>query len=802
MSDKLLIDNIEDACFYQKSLIAIIDEGIKETITYHELELRYKSLSEQLIAIINYEKASKADTSLPPLVAILTNKNIGSIIAPIAVLRSHSAFIPIDPDLPSSYQLQILQHSKAQILLIDEENFTKIGKIWTPVELPPIIVIDRNGRFIHRYGGSIYDNFQTPTNSKKKDPILYILYKNEVIEGRLSDLGGEEGETLEGVAPNNNKANAVMITNAGIRNVLKFFISYLRLNDTDKVLSLMPLSCDASLIEIFIPLIIGGTLVLGTSTATIEDPQRLMTVIDKYHITLLQGTTRMFEALLDNEWNGKKDLQLMIANENGFNNFFDISNPFATRLYSLVNKCRNVYLVYGHSETCIWSSCYWLENQNLTGNDNGNGMLPKFPEIRLSSALTASQPTCQFLIGQPISNTTFYILNKRLQPVKPGQLGELYIGGSGLAKGYLYNNKQTKMKFIKNPFVENRYSRLYKTGQIVCKIRNSLTNGWDYICIDGLKPEIVLQDDLLSVSIDICRSLSNDFISLTTKSLPKLFSGLLGSASTRVQKAIIPFSPSSSIADEANVNGGDNTTDLPKGQISSFTSVTTQATDQSNASTGAVPSSNSGGVTSNNTNNNLLNRNRRRSSVLKKALIIPSGHCYQPPESVLNDGNNGLGTLLTLSQDQGEEEQEKEEGRENGGSQRKKSSGLATEGNEDEEEEDEDEEDEAEENEAEEDGNQKEEVQQQQNDPTSLNSNQDQTQTLQGSRRQTRQAILISTPSFKSNKSGGGAANGVLSPQSSASPFPTTASIQVNVSSPLEFSQPVQLLVGRQLSFR
>ncbi|MDZ8184107.1 MAG: amino acid adenylation domain-containing protein [Nostoc sp. ChiSLP02] len=70
-------------------------------------------------------------------------------------------------------------------------------------------------------------------------------------------------------------------------------------------------------------------------------------------------------------------------------------------------------------------------------------------------------------IGKPIANTQLYILDKYLQPVPTGVVGELHIGGLGLARGYLNQPELTALKFIPNPFSKQEGDRLYKTGDLV-----------------------------------------------------------------------------------------------------------------------------------------------------------------------------------------------------------------------------------------------------------------------------------------------------------------------------------------------
>ena len=95
----------------------------------------------------------------------------------------------------------------------------------------------------------------------------------------------------------------------------------------------------------------------------------------------------------------------------------------------------DVWNLYGPTETTIWSAIHKVES--------GEGSVP---------------------IGRPIANTQTYILDDHLRPVPIGAHGELYIGGDGLARGYLKRAERTEEKFIPNPFSNKPGSRLYRTG--------------------------------------------------------------------------------------------------------------------------------------------------------------------------------------------------------------------------------------------------------------------------------------------------------------------------------------------------
>jgi non-ribosomal peptide synthetase component F len=101
----------------------------------------------------------------------------------------------------------------------------------------------------------------------------------------------------------------------------------------------------------------------------------------------------------------------------------------------LLMRVGELWNMYGPTETTIWSSIQKVE---------------------------LGQP---IRLGDPIGNTQFYVLDEAMQPVRPGQIGELFIGGDGLARGYLNNPQLTRERFVANPLRSGEL--IYRTGDLV-----------------------------------------------------------------------------------------------------------------------------------------------------------------------------------------------------------------------------------------------------------------------------------------------------------------------------------------------
>lgn len=248
------------------------------------------------------------------------------------------------------------------------------------------------------------------------------------------------------------------------------------INEKDRLLSITTISFDIAGLELYLPLIKGAALILADHETT-RDGRLLLELIKSENINFLQATPTTWSMLLDSGWNEPLPLKALCGGE---------AMP-ADLAKELVMKCDTLWNVYGPTETTIWSS---------------------IKQIKAEDTLIT--------IGKPIGNTQFYIIDEQDQLVAPGKIGEIVIGGDGVAKGYWNRPELTSEKFIENRFSANKNERLYRTGdlgkilpnnEIEClgrldqqvKIRGHRIEPGEVeqalLLLDGIKSAVVLADE-------------------------------------------------------------------------------------------------------------------------------------------------------------------------------------------------------------------------------------------------------------------------------------------------------------------
>ncbi len=218
----------------------------------------------------------------------------------------------------------------------------------------------------------------------------------------------------------------VQIPRWALANILKAMRQRPGLHPQDVWLAVTTLAFDIAGLEIYLPLVTGAQLVIAPRSI-VADGVRLAATLEKFGVTVMQATPMTWRLLIEAGWHGRPALRAWCGGE-------ALSADLAAHLLKRVGELWNLY---GPTETTIWSTLYRV--------DEAQAVIP---------------------IGRPTANTQVYILDENRQLVPVGVPGELYIGGLGLARGYLHRPELTAEKFVAHPFSADPAARLYRTGDL------------------------------------------------------------------------------------------------------------------------------------------------------------------------------------------------------------------------------------------------------------------------------------------------------------------------------------------------
>ncbi len=265
----------------------------------------------------------------------------------------------------------------------------------------------------------------------------------------IEEMGG--GAQLEAVSPAVGSDSAILLYTSGstgrpkgveichsaLFSLLLAAAEVLEFHQDSRMLALTTISFDISENELFMPLLAGGCVDVaedGLSANGIELAERIK-LRKPSHV---QATPSTWKAVLTGGWQGDNDICLQSAGE-------ALSRDLAEQL---LEKCGSLWNLYGPTETTVYSAAYRV----------------------------VSSPGQPMRIGRPLPNTEFHILDQQLQTAPLGAVGEIYIGGEGLAVGYWRKPELTQERFIPSPY--DLSQRLYRTGDLGYYLPNG-----DIVCL-------------------------------------------------------------------------------------------------------------------------------------------------------------------------------------------------------------------------------------------------------------------------------------------------------------------------------
>lgn len=366
-----------------------------ETLTYRELDQQSSSFA----GFLAEQGVRSGD-----LVGICTPRSSRLLVQVLGILKAGAGYVPLDPHYPTERLRHMCDDSGLKLIVSERELATTVAAFDKTI----VLFDDFAQSYSANTSSATIKSTIASTVTIAPANICYVIYTS-----------GSTG-----------KPKGVMVPHGSVVNFLYSMKECPGYESQDNVLAVTTLSFDIAVLELYLPLIFGGTVVIA-DWATATDGKKLIDAIEREDIGLMQATPATWRMMIASGWNGKEDLKILCGGE-----------PMTSELAELLlQRCAQLWNMYGPTETTVWSTAYRIES--------------------------ASAPIS---IGRPIGNTQIYLLDAHGQEVPVGVEGEVMIGGAGVTLGYRNRPDLTSDRFVDNPyfnpFADYINHRLYKTGDL------------------------------------------------------------------------------------------------------------------------------------------------------------------------------------------------------------------------------------------------------------------------------------------------------------------------------------------------
>ncbi|MGG4499054.1 amino acid adenylation domain-containing protein [Brevibacillus reuszeri] len=370
----------------------------KIAVVSEKTKITYRELEKRANQLAYYLAGLGVESK--DLVGISIDRSLEVVLCILGIWKVGCGYIPFDINLPQDRLSKMYRNAQPRVIITTKDNVNNH--------------IFYNSDLLYLEDISVLDRFPIHfPNKAKPSSIAYIIYTS-----------GTTGEP-----------KGVIVEHNSLINIGYSYLSEYRLNENDTILSLSSISFDVFISDVIKTIMSLGTMVICPSRSLL-DMNAIYQLIVRERVTHIDSTPGLVIPLMDFIYkNGKSTCMLSTiligADYVKVSDYNLLRDRFGDKI-RIING-------YGITETTIESSYYEGDVNNFSRN---------------ASAFVS--------IGKPHPNTRYYILNEKLIPQPIGVIGELFIGGPGVARGYHKQPDLTNLRYLDNPFLLD--DRIYKTG--------------------------------------------------------------------------------------------------------------------------------------------------------------------------------------------------------------------------------------------------------------------------------------------------------------------------------------------------
>ena len=399
----------QDKCIHQ-----LFEERVEQTpeavaVVFEDKQLTYRELNQKANQLAHHLQS--LGVGAEQLIGICVERSLETVISILGILKAGGAYIPLDPAYPSERIAYSLSDSQVRVLLTHQKHLAEL-----PEHEAEVVCLDRDWQAIANHSS---ENLRTEVKSSN---LAYVIYTS-----------GSTGKPKGVLVPHGNVVRLFAATqdwyNFDCNDVWTLFHSY---------------AFDFSVWELWGALIYGGKLVVVPYLVS-RSADTFYQLLAQEGVTVLNQTPSAF-------------LQLIQVEES----------------LNITPKLNLRYVIFGGEALEFQSLRPWFERHGDRTPQlvNMYGITETTVHVTYRPITMTDLEQSSSLIGCLIPDLKLYLLDRYLQPVPIGVVGEMYIGGAGVARGYLNREKLTTERFINNPLINSDREKLYKSGDLARYLPN------------------------------------------------------------------------------------------------------------------------------------------------------------------------------------------------------------------------------------------------------------------------------------------------------------------------------------------